>query len=906
MIARPYPSLRATYRLQLNRHFTFRQVAELAPYLAGLGISHAYLSPILRARKGSSHGYDTVEHREINPELGGLDEFRAMARTLRDRGLGILLDFVPNHMGIGGAENAYWLDLLEWGRHSRYAHWFDIDWTPSDATLKNRVLVPFLGQSYDEALRAGHLRLHFDRAAGAFAIWADATHRLPIKPSSYVAILSRAGEALQPLAAAFASLPTAGHEQAQGLKSALAALCTERLDVSLTVERIVDQLNETAADGDALDLLIAQQNWRVARFSVAADDINYRRFFIVNDLVGIRVEEEDVFDHVHALIFQLIDEGLVDGLRIDHIDGLFDPKVYCRTLRSKCPRPIYLVVEKLLAPHERLRPEWVVDGTTGYEFAARVTSLLADPVGERELNSAYAAFTGRGSSFADIEREAKLVIIDDEMTAELDALATRLRKLAAADRGTADLTRNGLKNALRHFVASMPVYRTYVDRDGASDADRRNIASALASARRAAPSLDPATMDFLASVMALNVSEKAAALEAVRRIQQYTGPVMAKGLEDTALYRYNRLIALNEVGARPDRFATNVAAFHDFNSSRQMELPDGLLATSTHDTKRGEDARARIMALTGHATEWSRLVFEWHRLLLDAGAPNLDPNDVWLFFQLLLGSWPIGFAEQGPLDGEELLAFAARLHAAMLKSAREARTHSSWAAPNSDYEQRLARLVEIALSGGADNRFLASFREFETRIARAGMQNSLIMAALKLTAPGIPDIYQGAELWEQSLVDPDNRRPVDFVLRRSLLPQALADAPPRTLSGWRDGHLKLDLITRLLRLRTADPELFARGSYEPLTVEGSDKQRLCAFLRRRTGRAIIVATSLWPWRGPSEPSTLTLPDDLRSERWHDIVSGRDFPPREHLCSDELFKDGPVAVLTPVHDPATLR
>lgn len=897
MSDKPYPVPRATYRLQLNKDFSFSDAASLAPYLADLGISHAYLSPILRARAGSRHGYDTIEHREINPELGGIDGFRSMARTLRQHGIGILLDFVPNHMGIGGAENAYWLDLLEWGRHSRYAHWFDVNWTPSDPTLRNRVLVPFLGQSYDEALRDGHLLLKFDRSEGTFAIWVDATNKLPIRPQTYAAILSDAGDETRQLAAAFASLPPDGHLQAKAPKAALARICLERPNLGRRIELLVDALNGAATDRDALDALITQQNWRVARFSVAADDINYRRFFIVNDLAGIRVEQEEVFDHVHGLIFQLVHEGWIDGLRIDHVDGLFDPKAYCLSLRRKCPHPIYLAVEKILAPHEQLRSDWLVDGTTGYEFGARVGSMLADPAAAEKHSSAYAAFTGADRPFAETERQAKLAIIDDEMAAELDALAGRLRKLAATERSSADITRNGLRNALRDFVACMPVYRTYVDEHGASPRDRRYISYAVAAARRAAPPHHAAALDFIGSTMMRDAPSRAATLQTARRIQQYTGPVMAKGLEDTALYRDSRLIALNEVGARPDRFSTSVASFHNFNLRRRAFMPDGMLASSTHDTKRGEDARARIAALSGRAAKWARSVQEWHRALAEAGAPEIERNDAWLFFQMLLGAWPLDFPRQGPFDETALSSFRRRVAAALLKSVREARLNSSWAAPREQYEQRVRGFVEIALSPRPENRFLALFRRFDAQIAPDGIRNGLIMTTLKLTAPGIPDIYQGAELWEQSMVDPDNRRPVDFQLRRQLLAESPADAPLPPGSTWRDGRIKLALTQKLLRFRMTDPELFARGSYEPLAVSGSD--HVCAFLRRLGERAIVVVAALWPWR-ELRPFAVPLPDGLHSARWSNVLTGREIAPSDALYSEDISAEPTIAVLARPH------
>jgi (1->4)-alpha-D-glucan 1-alpha-D-glucosylmutase len=890
MTGNPYAIPRATYRLQLNKDFDFIRAAKLAPYLAKLGISHAYLSPITKARSGSRHGYDVVDHQVINPELGGLDGFRALAMAMRDRGIRILLDVVPNHMAIGGAENTRWLDLLEWGRHSRHAHWFDVNWSPPDSTLEGRVLVPLLGSSYDQAIRGGQLHLKFEKDTGAFTVWADGVHKLPLTPKSYAGVLAAVGGELGQVRGAFASLAPGAYEPAETLKGRLAAICAYRGDLARAVMDAVAGLN---ADHAALDALIGQQHWRPAHFSAAASQINYRRFFTVNDLARIRVEDEDVFDHVHERIFQLVDEGLVHGLRIDHVDGLFDPKAYCAAVRRKCPRPIYLIVEKILAPHERLPEAWQVDGTTGYEFGARVGGMLSDPESEPQLSAAYSAFTGDDRRFATIERESKLAIIDGEMTAELENLTTQLSDLAAA--GGRGLAREGLRGALRLFVASMAVYRTYVDEAGPSDSDRCNIAHAVARAKRTAPPLR-SELDFLEEVMLLNVPQREAALEAVRSIQQYTGPVMAKGLEDTALYRYNRLIAHNEVGARPDRFTVGAAAFHDANRRQRANFPAGLLATSTHDTKRGEDTRARILALSGCVPVWTKLVPQWVRLLEDAGAPRLDASDIWLFFQLLLGAWPAEFPNSGELDRSAVAAFRSRMDEVMLKSVREARTRSSWGAPALDYEKRVLLYVHTALSPDPGNQFLASFREFERTIRVLGALNSAIMTTLKLTAPGVPDIYQGAELWEQSMVDPDNRRTVDFARRNSLLTSNLTAEPLPHPSGWDGGTGKLALTAKLLGIRAADPDLFTRGSYEPLPVDGADGQRVCSFIRRHEHRALLVAASVWPWRGPAHDCTVLLPRGIHELRWRNVLSGEEISVPKSLRGKDLFAEVPVCVL----------
>lgn len=880
---RPIP--RATYRLQLSKAFTFRNVEAIAGYLGQLGVSHAYLSPILQARTGSTHGYDTVDHRGINPELGTLDEFRDMAKTLRDVGVSIILDIVPNHMGIGGAENDLWLDVLEWGPKSPYAEWFDIDWNPVEPSLRNKVLVPFLGRPYGDALRDGALELRFDREAGAFAVWAEGAHKLPVCPTTYGEILKDAGEALASLASRFNS--SADRQESSQLQDELAAICDYRPDVGLRVEQATARMNDEAGRG-ALSRLIERQHWRPARASVAADDINYRRFFIVSDLAAIRVERDDVFDHVHALPLQLIAEGLVEGLRIDHIDGLYDPKAYCLKLRKLSPRPIYLVVEKILAAGELLRADWDVEGTTGYEFSGAVTRLLTDPAGERALTETYQTFTGRHDPLQQVERSAKLDIIDFEMTAELDSLTARLRSIAASSPATADLTRNAIRSALRATVAELHVYRTYVAAGDVSDADKNTVERAIASAREATPALDPAVFAFLEDVMTAPSDNS---LEAAMRIQQYTGPVMAKGLEDTALYRFNRLIALSDVGEKPDQFTQSVASFHAFMRSRITEQRNGLLSTSSHDTKRGEDGRARIAAISGHAENWRASVAEWTSQLTRQGAPEIDRNDIYYFFQLLFGAWPAEFAEEKPLQREAFGVFRDRLKAAMLKSVREARLHTNWGVPKKDYETRVEAYVDVALDADNSNSFLQSFRQFEAKLAWDGAQNSLIEAILKLTVPGVPDIYQGAELWEQSMVDPDNRRPVDFTSRHRALEDVRTADLPSLSKDFRNGGIKLAVIAKLLAFRQAHPVLFTHGTYEPVATTGPDAGRILAFTRQRESGRMLVIVALGPWRGAPSASILRIFPGI----WKDILREQDVALDGDLA--KVLSDGlPLAVL----------
>ena len=884
--AAPKPEPRASYRLQLNKDFTFADVEHIARYLGRLGVSHAYLSPILKARAGSTHGYDTVDHSLINPELGALDDFRRMARLLKEEGVGIILDIVPNHMGVGGADNPYWLDLLEWGRDSRYADWFDVNWSPSEPTLNNKVLAPFLGCSCDEALETGRLVLRFDRGDGSIAAWAEDTHKLPIDPRNYGDILRQGGETVQQLGRDFAALNS---PQGAGLlKQQLPAIAGE-------IDTIIAFFNSPDGRED-LKQLCQRQNWRAARYSVAADDINYRRFFIVSDLAAIRIERDEVFEHAHRLVFQLVEEGLIEGLRVDHIDGLYAPQAYALRLRERCPRPIYLVVEKILAPHEKLRADWQVDGTTGYEFANAVAQLLVHPGAERKLTEFYTAFTGRVETLEAIERAAKLDIIDYEMAAELDALTARLCDIAKASPTTADLTRNGIRNGLRHLVAAMPVYRSYVDAAGATESDRRNIAVAVGKARRTVPALDPAIFDFLQEIASVHhkaEGDPAAIIEAAMRLQQYTGPVMAKGLEDTALYRYNRLIALSDVGEKPDRFSAGVDSFHDFNRWRCQHAPLGMLTSSSHDTKRGEDVRGRIAALTLIADEWIGTVQHWRDLLADAGAPGINANDLYYLFQQLVGAWPAEFAGGREIATQALDTFRARSVAAMVKALREARIRSTWSAPNAAYEDAVTSVLNVLLDpAGA---LLPELRRFANRLGPLGARNSLIAATLKLTVPGMPDIYQGAELYEQSMVDPDNRRPVDFALRQQVLEQAMA-APAVSLADWPIGAAKLGVIHRLLQLRRELPELFAEGSYEPIRLAND---RALAFLRRHGDEAVLVVA----WLGLADDvvdAPLELPEELAGAAWQPVLGGAVI---DGALGLRILESLPVAVLRRSPKPA---
>jgi (1->4)-alpha-D-glucan 1-alpha-D-glucosylmutase len=877
---------RATYRLQLHAGFCFKDTAAVAPYLAQLGVSHVYLSPIFKARPGSVHGYDVTDHNQLNPELGTENDFASMIDAFRDHGLGRILDLVPNHVGVWGADNPLWLDVLEWGPYSQYAGWFDIDWSAQDGKL----LAPVLGAQYGEELRSGKLKLRFEED-GSFAVWAYDAHKLPIHPLTFSLILGRQHPALDRMADLFLDLPQwrpQVAERARSLKGELVALANKDVGARTAIEARVDEFN---SDWRELDRLIREQFWRVAFHRVAEDEINYRRFFNINDLAGLRIEAGPVFDHVHARIFRMLESGEIDGLRIDHIDGLFDPKAYLEALRAGAKRPFYLVVEKILAPHESLRADWPVEGTTGYDYTNLALGVLVDPSSEAAFTKAYFDLAGEDQDFPAVARDGKLRIMENEMASELNALGRRAARLAGESPMTADLTRALLQRAIRQVVANFPVYRTYLDFTGMpADADRRDIAWAMTRARRSDPDVHPSAFDFLQNMLMAETEQPptqelshTAALRFAMKVQQFSGPVMAKGVEDTAFYRYNRFVALNEVGGAPERFGLAPPMFHKANAARAQNWPHAMLATATHDTKRGEDNRARLAILSEMPEEWRRQVETWTRILRArrgdverTAAPDRD--DEYMLYQMFVGSWPIDMLDAP--TAEQLEAYGARIHSALEKSLREAKRRSSWAAPDADYEQATQAFAQEALRSDT---FRSNFLPFVRRVARLGIQNSLVQTVAKLTAPGVPDIYQGCELWDLNLVDPDNRRPVDFAQREA----AMADLAGRLkvpeqrpalfealTNEWQDGKAKLATTTLLLALRREEPELFGSGDYQPITLEGDRSDWAFGYVRASGDRKLAVVMARYPAHREAEPewgATAKLPEG----RWFDLFHGRD-------------------------------
>jgi (1->4)-alpha-D-glucan 1-alpha-D-glucosylmutase len=909
--------------LQLHKDFGFPAAGSLAAYLQDLGVSHVYASPFLKAKPGSAHGYDIVDHLQLNPELGTAADFEAMVGAFRAHGLGLILDFVPNHMGIGGADNPLWLDVLEFGRHSAWAPWFDIDWHPDNPALHGKLLVPVLGDQYGVELEAGKLVLKFDATAGSFAVWAYDTHQLPIFPRDYKQILGEAEPRLAKLGARFGALagvaPDLGPEAAK-LKLDLAALVRDDAEAFSAVEAAVATFEGRAGEAASfapLEALVARQNWRAAHHRVAGDEINYRRFFNINELAGLRMERDDVFDHAHRLVLALVADGTLQGLRLDHIDGLLDPKAYLEQLRRAAGPGCFIVVEKILMNHEHLRSSWPIQGTTGYDFLNLLLGLFIDPAQEAAFDTLYADFAGDDfSSYEAVVRASKMRVLENELASELSTLGREAARIARQTSRTADFTRSLLQRGLKAIVACFPVYRCYLDKAcEPDDADKRDLAWAVAHARRMDAAIDPSVFDFLHRLLGgeLGVDDgfdKATIVGFAMRVQQYTGPVMAKGVEDTAFYRYNRFVALNEVGGRPEAFGVSLAAWHNANIARVRSSPASMLATATHDTKRGEDTRARLAALSELPDEWSRAVTALSRILrarlgdVEGSGPP-DRNDEYLFFQLLVGTWPLEFLAEGGMTPDRLRDYSARLEQAMIKSLREAKHHSSWILQDTDYESGVVRFVREALDPDRSSRFLEACASLVARIAPSGIRNSLAQTVLKLTAPGVPDLYQGTELWDFSLVDPDNRRPVDYEARRKLLtelgPRLAADRlgeMARLMEQGHDGAVKLAVIVSILAFRRDHADLFERGGYEALSIAGESADSVVAFARQFEADAIIVCAARFPARldreGPR--AWLELPSWAQEHDWHDLLTGRRIDPSQRLELAPLLAPLPAMVL----------
>ncbi len=944
----------STYRLQLHRAFRFDDAAALAGYLARLGIGACYSSPILMARPGSPHGYDIVDHNRINPELGGEEHFERFSAALREHGLGLVLDFVPNHMAADAAANAWWHDVLENGECSRHAGVFDIDWTPLKVELHHKLLLPLLGDQYGRVLERGELQVGYDD--GSFHLQYF-EHRLPINPRPATLILrigldelrARLGDDdvhlrellsiitgldhLPPFTSTSPDLIEERDREKEILKYRLSALVEAAPDIRAHIDRGLREINGVPGVSESFDRLhelLEAQAYRLAYWRVAGHEINYRRFFDINDLAAIRMERPEVFEATHRLLAHLITSGLVQGIRIDHPDGLFDPEEYFWRLSRLVPGVTpYVVAEKILSANEPLVTDWPIDGTTGYDFLNDVGGVFVDGSGARRLRRIYGRVSGRDERLGDVVYDSKLAIMDSSLSSELNVLADAIDRLSEVGRDWRDFTLNTLRWLLAESVACFPIYRTYITGRGASELDRQAIDRALTDAQARNPAMEASSFQFLRSILLPEGEWQPERLAFTMKLQQFTAPVQAKGLEDTAFYRHNMLISLNEVGGDPARFGRTVAEFHAQNELRATQWPLGMLATSTHDTKLGEDARMRVHVLSELPEEWSDVVGRWQRITASARRrlPNgwaPDGNDVYRFYQTLVACWP-------PADDESPASLVPRLQQYMIKAVREAKRHTSWVNTNAAYESSVEHFIARVLTGPTATRFLRSFEPFARRVAGLGAVYSLGQLILKLASPGVPDFYQGSEYWTLTLVDPDNRRPVDFAAREAALAALepllagiesadpmhdrpdVAEPVDRLALHWHNGHVKLYVTAAGLRFRRAHPRLFLGSRYLPLDGEVTPPAGLVAFARLHDDEvAIAVAPRLVARLGDPEvapghrlpwgESRLMLPAELAGIRFLDVLTGVRHEPiatgdgRAYLPVLPLLGSLPVALL----------
>jgi (1->4)-alpha-D-glucan 1-alpha-D-glucosylmutase len=969
----------STYRLQVHKAFPLDEAARIVPYLAQLGIGASYTAPYFTAAAGSTHGYDVCNHNEINPELGGDAAHRQFIDALKAHGLGHIVDFVPNHMGIGGGGNARWMDVLENGPSSPAAKFFDIDWSPTKAELHAKLLLPILGDQYGQVLERGELRLEFRDGVLVLCYF---EHELPINPRQAPRVYRLAVEPLTKelgqdnrhlheflsILASLENMPAYTEQdpariaerqrEKEVARARLARLVQESEAIGQHIAEAVRVVNGTPGKPESFDPLhglLESQAYRLSYWRAASHEINYRRFFDVNTLAGLRVEEPEVFEATHVRLAQLIADGSVQGVRVDHPDGLFDPKRYFEMLQDLARRSIeqgtdpadprreallYVIVEKILSGNEELLRSWPVHGTTGYDFLNDLNGLFIDPSQARRVRRVYAKLTGRNDPFDDVLYDAKRLIMTTAMSSELNVLAHMLDRIGESNRKSRDFTLESLRDVIREVVACFPVYRTYVTEAGWTPADRTVVEQAITRARRRNAAMESSLFDFFREVVLprdpsdvppggvnaerrggyppADANEVKARLRFAMKLQQYTGPVQAKGLEDTAYYRYNVLLSVNEVGGDPARLGRSVEHFHQTNEYRAREWPFDMVTTATHDTKLGEDVRARINIISEMPDGWGHEVARWmrlnrpHRRIVD-GEPYPDRNDEYRLYQILVGAWPHEDWMQ-PLTAPAPPELVERISGYMLKAVREAKVHTSWLTTNAPYENALTQFVARILGEPGAAKFLPAFRPVQRRIAALALVNSLSQVVLKLGSPGVPDFYQGTELWDLSLVDPDNRRPVDFATRKQAL-DALAGGADvnELLRNWRDGGIKLFVTRAGLQLRGERPQVFVGGDYLPLTVESSVPGDAVAFARMAGDDAVIVAGArlcsslaseehLLPVGGEAwKTSRILLPEPLRNRTLRDIFTGAELKPivtagNAWLFLGQLFEKLTVAML----------
>ncbi len=873
----------ATYRLQLHAGFTFDDAARQVEYLHALGISHVYCSPYLQAAKGSKHGYDVVDHHRVNRELGGEEAFRRFCEQLETNQLGQVLDVVPNHMSLEH-DNEYWWDVLENGPSSRYASYFDIDWQPSESSTRDRILVPILGDQYGYILAAGEIKVVRN---GAKFLVQYAEHDYPVAPRSVPAFLSRAAEKtdntiLGFLADSYLRLPSPDsvertevlmrHRDKAVINGLLEKLCQEDPDSLRAIDAAIAELN---SDINELDSFLEQQNYRLAYWRIAGQELSYRRFFDVNTLVGLQVERDYVFVETHELILKFLAEGVLDGLRIDHPDGLRNPLAYFQRLRQFAPEA-WIVAEKILEPEEQLPAAWPVHGTTGYDFLNKMNGLLVQPSGLAEIDRIYTEFTGQPTSYAELVREQKIRVMQEGLGSDVNRLTAFFAEICATNREQRDYTRTEIRRAIREVAACFPVYRTYaVAASGeVSEEDKLRILTAIENAKQNRQDIDARLFDFLCDVLLLRVQGRLES-EFVMRFQQFTGPVMAKGVEDTVFYCYNRLISLNEVGGDPSRLGVSAEEFHQHCRQMQEAHPYTMLTLSTHDTKRSEDVRARLHVLTEIPVRWRMALRKWSRMnqrfRMD-GMP--DANTEYLYYQTLVGAWPIGLDRMLPY---------------MQKAVREAKQQTSWTAPNLEFEAALDHFIFSTLEHA---QFMEDVEQFVNLILPSGRINSLSQTLIKYTAPGVPDLYQGTEIWDLSLVDPDNRRDVDYGLRQGLLQEVRNLSVAEIMRRTEEGLPKLWTIYCALQVRKERRSSFGNASsYTPVPGTGPKKENVIAFLR---GEDIAVVVPRWPHAlgGRWINTSITLP---KGEWVNRMTSGRVHGGQVKLQA--VLEGFPVALLT---------
>ncbi len=922
----------STYRLQFNKDFKFTDAKNLVAYLSTMGISDIYASPILKAKKGSMHGYDCVDPNQINPELGSDAEYQQLCEEYKKYNMGWLQDIVPNHMAYS-SENQMLVDVLENGANSRYYNFFDIEWNYPLARIKNRLLAPFLGKYYQEVLEAGEINLNYNQE-GFNVKYYDTC--LPLKIETYINVISFRLDKLrnklgrnnsdfikyQGLLYVIKSLPSSQeleerYYQIKFIKGLLWQLYSENTDIKVFINENIKDFNGNAGSKDSFDLLdklISAQNFRLSFWKVANEEINYRRFFNINELISLKMENDETFIRTHSFILRLIKDDLINGLRIDHVDGLYDPKKYLKTLRERS-KNTYIVVEKILELDEEIPDDWQIEGTTGYDYLNYLNGVFCFTKNGKKFTSIYHSFIKREINFEELVKNNKRLFIKTRIAGELDRLAFYIEEISSKDRHGIDITLNGLKNALEEILIQFPIYRTYITEDNFYERDKNYLTDVLQKVKEENP-LIVKELDYIGNLLLQNFNErfndeqKNKIYDFIMKFQQLTGPLMAKGFEDTTLYQYNRFISLNEVGSNPEKFGFTIKEFHNFNKQRQKKFPHSLNASSTHDTKRGEDASARLNVLSEMPDLWNEKIKLWQKTnfkfkqnINGEKTPNL--NAEYFLYQNLIGSFPFNQTKDGN--------YIKRLKDYLIKASREAKEHTSWIQPNENYENAFTAFAEKILQSSNENIFLNDFLTFQKKIAYYGVFNSLSQTLLKITSPGVPDFYQGSELWDFSFVDPDNRRPVNYELRKKYLSEIrklkldeLNNYFSKLFSEKENGKIKMFLIYRSLKARNENKDLFDEGEYIPLETGGEFKQCIIAFARKHKNNIALITAVRFLTKVISENQNpigadiwkdtyLKLP--FENIEMTDAITSRKIQVKGEQLVSDILKDFPVSILS---------